>query len=373
VLAACFRAGTLYLERQTAAGPTPPYDYKDALDDFVKIKTFEKTTFRLAESSLTVEQIKQASKELIGMGVTGTPESGNALAGAIRQLGTKLQEGVRDAQLRAESGLPLCDEILKCEAALKTPTTLKDPTKSALAFLQVAPQWRALKQGLDALRVFLEANRHKDFETSRQLVSLTQNHPLPGDTPDKAALDQSLADLDAIIANKTVVGRRNDYRAAVDKVHEVYRDAYRGSYVGLQKAVTETVAAIRSGAAYAVAPVEQRDTVVNATFGAGGPCCFPDITLTSIASLISAAAKTSLPSLGQAAKALPAYRAEVEAALRGLKMPPRKPEQRVYTWNAAAALAGLQLGSDEEVDAALEEIANELKARINEGFIIQVN
>jgi hypothetical protein len=372
VLAACFRAGTIYLERQSAAGPAPLYDYKDALDDFVKIKTFEKTTFRLAESSLTVEQIKQASKELIAMGVTGTPESGNALAAAIRQLGGKLQEGVRDAQLRAEAGLPLGDEILKCDGALKNPTTLKDPTKSALAFLQVAPQWRSLKQGLDALRVFLEANRHKDFETSRQLVSLVQNHPLAGDTPDKAALDQSLADLDAIVAGKAVVGRWNDYRAAVDKVHEVYRDAYRANYVGLQKAVTETLAAIRSGPAYAAVPAEQRDSLVNATFGPGAPCCFPDVKLTSIASLISAATKTSLPSLGQAMKALPAYRAEVEAALRALKTPPRKPEQKVYTWNAAAALAGMQFATAPEVDAALEAIAEELKARIKEGFTIQV-
>ena len=185
-------------------------------------------------------------------------------------------------------------------------------------------------------------------------------------------MDQSLADLDAIIANKTVVGRWNDYRAAVDKIHEVYREAYRASYAGLQKAIAETVAAIRSGAAYAAAPAEQRDAVVNATFGPGGPCCFPDVKLTSIATLIAAATKTSLPSLGQAMKALPAYRAEVEAALRGLKAPPRKPEQKVYTWNAAAALAGLEFASDAEVDAALEEIAKELKARIKEGFTIQV-
>ncbi len=372
VLAGCFRAGAIYLERQTTAGPTPLYDYKEALDDFVKIKTFEKTTFRLAESNLTLEQIKQASKELIAMGVTGTPESGNALAGAIRQLGTKLQEGARDAQLRAEAGLPLGDEILKCDEALKNPTTLKDPTKSALAFLKVAAQWRALKAGLDGLRTFLEANRHKDFETSRQLVTLVQNHPLANDTPDKAALDQSLADLGAIIANKTVVGRWNDYRAAVDKINEVYRDAYRGSYQALQKAVTETVTAIRAGNAYAAAPAEQRDAVVNATFGTSGPCHYPDITLTSTSALITAATKTSLPSLGQSLKALPAYRAEVEGALRGLKTPPRKSDQKVYTWNAAAALAGLHFASDAEVDAALEEIAKELKARIKEGFTIQV-
>ena len=254
VLAGCFRAGAIFLERQTAAGLTPLYDYKEALDDFTKIKTFEKTTFRLAESSLTLEQIKQVSKELIALGVAGTPESGNALAGALRQLGSKLQEGVRDAQLRAEAGLPLGDDILKCDAALKNPTTLKDPTKAALAFLQVAPQWRALDEGLDALRAFLEANRHKEFETSRQLVSLVRNHPLPGDADDKTAVDQALADIDAIVEKKTVVPRWNDYRASVNKVHEVYSKASRGSYAALQKEVNETVAAIRSGTAYAAAP-----------------------------------------------------------------------------------------------------------------------
>ena len=372
VIAGCFRAGAVYLERQTAAGPTPLYDYKESLDDFAKIKTFEKTTFRLAESSLTVEQIKQISKELIALGVTGTPESGNALAAAIRQLGSKLQEGVRDAQLRAESGLPLGDDVLKGDAALKNPTTLKDPTKAALAFLQGAPDWRALKQGLDALRAFLEANRHKEFETSRQLISLVRNHPLPGDAPQQAAMDQALADIDAMVEKKTVVPRWNDYRASVDKVHEVYRDAYRDNYSALRTAVSETVAAIRAGAAYAAAPSSQRETVVEATFGSGGPCGYPSVTLTTMASLLAATAKTSLPSLAQAAKALPTYRAEVEGALRALTTPPPKPEQKIYTWNVAASLAGLQFTRETEIDAALQDVAKELKARIKEGFIIQV-
>ena len=80
-------------------------DYKEALDDFTKIKTFEKTTFRLAESSLTSEQIKQVSKELIALGVTGTPESGNALAGALRQLGSKLQRA-SGCPTAGRAGLP---------------------------------------------------------------------------------------------------------------------------------------------------------------------------------------------------------------------------------------------------------------------------
>ena len=91
-----------------------------------------------------------------------------------------------------------------------------------------------------------------------------------------------------------------------------------------------------------------------------------------MASLLAATAKTSLPSLAQAAKALPTYRAEVEGALRALTTPPPKPEQKIYTWNVAASLAGLQFTRETEIDAALQDVAKELKARIKEGFIIQV-
>ena len=37
--AACFRAGTLFIERATAAGTTPLYDYKEAFDDFANAGT----------------------------------------------------------------------------------------------------------------------------------------------------------------------------------------------------------------------------------------------------------------------------------------------------------------------------------------------
>ena len=64
------------------------YDYRGTGDVFAKVNTFKKTTFRVAETSLTVEQIKKAAKALIAMGVTGTPESGNAIAAALRELAT---------------------------------------------------------------------------------------------------------------------------------------------------------------------------------------------------------------------------------------------------------------------------------------------
>ncbi len=98
VLAACFRAGAIYVERPTPAGPTPLYDYKDSYDLFSKINTFKHVMFRVAETSLSVDQIKRANKELIAMGVTGTPESGNAIAAAVRKLGETLKAGIQEAK-----------------------------------------------------------------------------------------------------------------------------------------------------------------------------------------------------------------------------------------------------------------------------------
>lgn len=374
VLAACFRAGTLFLERSTPAGVVPLYDYKDALDDFTKIKTFERTTFRLAEASLSVEQLKSASKELIALGVTGTPESGNALAAAIRLLGENLQASVRDAAARAESGLPLPATLLGGEKILTEPTTLKDPTKGVLAFLKVSSDWRVLKQGLDELKAFLDANRHKDFETTQKLVAVVADHPLPADATDKAALDQSLADLAAITTAKTVVSRWADYRAARDQVASVYGAAYQSAYADLRKRAIEATDAIRAGTAFAAAPSEKRDTVLAATFGPGGACHFPEIDVKSLPALLTATAKASFTSFATAAKALPAHRSEVEAALRALKSPPPapKPDQKTYTWHPANDLAGRRFTTEGDVDAALSEIGDALKKRIREGYSIDV-
>lgn len=374
VLAACFRAGTIFLERSTPGGVAPLYDYKDAFDDFTKIKTFERTTFRLAEASLSVEQLKSASKELIALGVTGTPESGNALAAAIRRLGEALQEGVRDATLRAESGLPLPATLLGGEKVLTEATTLKDPTKAVLAFLKVAAELRALKQALDELKAFLDANRHKDFELTQRLGAVVSDHPLPVDAADRAALDQSLADLSAITTAKTVVSRWSDYRAARDQVATVYGAAYQAAYADLRKRAADAAEAVRSGSAYTAAPADKRDAVVAATFGPGGACYYPEIDLKTIPALLAATAKASLSSLANAAKALPYHRADVEAALRALKSPPTapKPDQKTYTWHPATHLAGRRFTSETEVDTALGEIGDELKKRIREGYTIDV-
>ena len=112
VLAACFRAGAIYVERPTPSGPAPLYDYKDSHDLFAKINTFKHVTFRVAETRLSVDQIKRANKELIAMGVTGTPESGNAIAAAVRKLGEGLKAGIQEAKAHADRGLPIRDAVL---------------------------------------------------------------------------------------------------------------------------------------------------------------------------------------------------------------------------------------------------------------------
>ena len=374
VLAACFRAGAIYLERPTTGGPAPFYDYRDAFDDFSKIKTFGRTTFRLAEASLSVEQIKNASKELIALGVTGIPESGNALAAAIRTLGERLIEGARDARLRAESGLPISDTALGGESTVKEASTLKDPTKCVLVFLKAAAGWCTLKKGLDEMKSFLEANRHKEFELTQKLVAVVSDHPIRATAPDKSALDQSLADIAAITSAKTVVSRWTDYRAARDKVFEVYGEAYRTTYADLSRSAEETAGAIRGGSAYASAPVDSRDAVVDAVFGTGGVCHFPECNLGTIPALLAAAGRISLTALAQTAKALPIYRSDVEAALRALMAPPpaHKPDQKTYTWHPAAQLAGRRFSTEAEVDNALAEVGYELKRRIRDGYTIDI-
>ncbi|MCA8980818.1 MAG: hypothetical protein KDC14_12390, partial [Planctomycetes bacterium] len=230
VLAACLRAGAVYIEQQTAAGPTAIYDYKAADELFTKITHFKKATFRIAETSLSVEQIKRASKALIAMGVNGTPESGNAIAGAVKTLGLALKSRIADARVRAQQGLPVADAILGVETALTEPTTAKDPTAAVTAFLAMEDTWKALFQAAESLQHFLDANRHKDFDLSRRLAALASDHPLPDTHAKKATFDRAAKDLDAIIADKAVIERWADYRSAFDTAFTAYRDAFTQRY-----------------------------------------------------------------------------------------------------------------------------------------------
>ena len=379
VLAACFRAGAVYLERQTSTGPDPVYDYKGTADVFAKVNTFKKTTFRVAETSLTVEQIKQAAKALIAMGVTGTPESGNAIAGAVRDLGAVLKSGIDTAKLRSQQNLPVHDALISGEAALLEPMTAKDPTAAVIAFLGAADTWKEVHVRLNALQNFLDANRHKEFATSRQFVELIRNHPVPDAHASDAALSQACKDMDAIIADKAVVERWSDYRSAFDQAYSAYREVYQQAHDEIRRDVEEAVAEIRDGEAYTQAPKDQRDPVVDAVFGSGRVCHYPQACIASAAQLIEAAGRRSLTSLDQARVALPGYRAQVEANLRKLAASPAEPDEKVFEWRSIDQFAGRRFVTEKEVEDAFEqatkklrESAEELKARIREGCTVVV-
>ena len=379
VLAACFRAGAISLERQTSTGPSPIWEYAGRTDDFAKVTVFKKTTFRVAETSLSVEQIRQASQALIALGVTGTPESGNAIAAALRELGAKLQAGVEDARRRSQQGLPAHDVLLSSEAALREPTTAKDPTAAVVAFLSVGATWKEVYERLHALQRFLEANRHHEFVVSRRLIELIANHPPPETHPNATVIAEAREDMDAIVRDKAVVERWADYRSAVDGASRAYRDIYRQAQDRIRQEVDEAVAAIRDGDAYAQAPGEERDRVVDAVFGPGRVCHYPLVDVGSAAQLIEAAGRRSLTALDQARVALPGYRAQVEAELRQLATPPPEPDEKVFEWRPPEDLTGRRFATEQEVDEAfarevkrLQRSADDLKARIREGFTVVV-
>jgi hypothetical protein len=371
VLAACFRAGAIYLERQSGAGPAPVYDYKGSDDYFAKVNTFKKVILHVAETSLSVEQIKQASRTLIGLGVSGVPESGNAIAGAVRELGTALKSGLGEAKLRAQQGLPIPDAVLGAEGALAQPTTASDPTVCVTSFLQVAAQWKALHDGLKALRTFLDANRHREFELSRKIDELAANHPLPESHPKTSILDQARKDMAAIVAAKEIIGRWPDYREVFEKAFVAYRDAYIEAHDKVRAEVEATVAAIESGAAYAKAPADMRDVVVGRVFGPGKVCHYAPLSVSSVTGLLDAAGRRSLTSLAQTLVALPGYRAQVEAELRDLIAPPPAPNEQVYEWRPTD-LIGRRFRTESDVDEALGGIGDELKTRIRKGFTVVV-
>ncbi len=372
ILTACMRAGAIYLERQSTAGTKPVYDYREAADDFGKINTFKKATFRLAETTLTVDQIKACAKALIGFGAKGAAESGNALAAAVRKLGDNFLVDIKEAQTRSETGLPVPAVLQSADAKIREVVTQKDPTKVVLQFLQDLTDWQAIGQALTEFRQFLDNNRHLDFARYRDLLKLLQTHPLPEDHADAQTVAQCLADIEAISKDKAIVTRWFDYRSAADKLHEIYRGHYRERYDHLRSKAQEAHQTVLQGDAYANAPADQRNAPVDKVFGPTGVCHYGEIEAASLQSLLEHTRRHSLSSLEQALTALPVYQSQVEAALRQLKAPPPKPTEKRYTWRAGSSLAGHRFTSEAEVDEALAKVANDLKTRIRDGYTIEV-
>jgi hypothetical protein len=370
ILAACFRSGGIYLERQSGAGPSAIYDYRGSDDLFAKVNTFRRTTFRVAETSLSIDQLKDASKALIELGVSGVTESGNAIAQAVRELGARLKSELDEAVLRAQ-GIPLPDDMLSAAAALTEPATAKDPTTAVRAFLNSHGRWSVLALGLRRLRAFIEANRHKEYEISRRLDQTIKTHPIPEWHAKASDLERVCNDMTSIIEEKEVVERWSDYRKAYETAFTIYRDVYTSTYERVQAGAAAALVAIKGGEAYLKAPSDQRDAVIAKVFGSGMACDYPAIVLPSVASLLDAAGRRSLGWLEQTSLALPAYATQVESELDGLSTPPALSEDKIYELHPVK-LIGRQFKHVLEVDEVLQAIGDEMKMRIRDGFTVVV-
>ena len=257
--------------------------------------------------------------------------------------------------------------------------TAKDPTAAVIAFLAVAATWKDVEGRLRALRRFLEANRHQEFAVSRRLVEMLANHPAPATHANARVIAQAREDMEAIVQDKAVVERWADYRSAFDRASRAYREIYGQAHDRIRQEVEEAVAAIRGGEAYAQAPGEHRDRVVDTVFGPGRVCHYAQVNVGFAAQLIEAAGRRSLTSLDQARVALPGYCAQVEAELRQLAAPPPDPDEKVFEWRTNTDLTGRRFATEREVDEAfaqeatkLQRSAEALQARIRAGFTVVV-
>jgi hypothetical protein len=70
--------------------------------------------------------------------------------------------------------------------------------------------------------------------------------------------------------------------------------------------------------------------------------------------------------------ALPGYRAQVEGEFRALITPPPPAGAKIFEWRPVQSLAGKQFATEADVDRTLDSVANELKARIRDGYTIVV-
>ncbi|MCG8416875.1 MAG: BREX system P-loop protein BrxC [Proteobacteria bacterium] len=365
VVAACFRGGAVYLERQSAGGVTPIYGFAGSTDLF-KITAFKRLYIREAGVGPTIDQLKQANRALIAMGVTGTAESSNAIADAVRKLGRELRDNLQRARLRDQQGVPISQHILQAEPTLTEAMTVHDPGRAVLAFLDAEPQWRELHKALEALHAFLDDNRQDQLAAARQLMDLAEHHPLPESDPNAAAFAQACNDMQTFIEQRTVVERWRDMRTSIEQAFNAYRRAYEQAYDGVREQADGVRAAIEQGAAYAAAPAGDRDAVVEGLFGPNRACHYPAVQVSSLYALLDAARRRSLTQLEQARVALPAYRAQVEAELHTL-IQPEDPAEKRFTWRAST-LVGRRFTTEDQV----EKLAEELKARIRDGFVVVV-
>lgn len=370
VLAAAFRSGAIFLEQQTTAGPTQTFDYRGTDDLFAKINTFKKIVFKPAETSLSVDQIKEAGRGLAALGMKGVPESGNALAAAVRALAARLRSELETISLRAEQGLPVPESLAKADAILTGGVTANDPAVVVTAFLERQKTWKKLKDELEGIRSFVDQGRLVLFEMARRFDEAISIHPVASGAA-ASAIQTARDDMHAIVKAKQVVGRWKEFHDAFERALREYRDVYRSEYEAARQAVEQTMAGVRKSASYGAADPKVRDEIVDRSFGLGSGFHFPTVDVSSVEGLLRAISMRPLSSLRQIELALGPYAASVEARLEAAAPAERKPEKRIQEWNSSR-LRGRRFMNEAEVDDELRTIGDEIKTMIRAGNVVVV-
>jgi hypothetical protein len=381
LLAAAFRGGALYLELPSAQGTREVYDYTDSgtADLFTKVNTFKGVTFRIAQTGLSVDELKSAVKLLARMGVTDVPEAGNAIAARVRELGTRLLAAADRAQTYAGFGLPLRDVYKGADGVCKKATTVKDPTAAVKDFIARGEEWVLLFKFARDLEAFLADKRDKSFELARRVFDLCEKQPVPADRPEASELKKALEDAEAVIRDRSILEKWTSFRDAYHRVLDRYRTAYEHVYAGVAEETMVLRRGIVGGDAYRQAPESKRDAVLERYFGTGGPLHLPKVDVGTPEDLLASSARHSLTSLQGILVGLPGWRSAIEAELLQLRRPekeapPPPPPDRTYEWRPLAELGGRRFGPDQvgELERELDQTKDKLKRKLAEGFTVVV-
>jgi len=341
--------------------------------------TFKNVSFRIAQTGLSVDELKAAAKLLARMDLTDVSETGNAIAARVREVGTGLLAAAGRAQTYGEFGLPLPDIYKSAEALCKKATTVKDPTAAVKDFLAHGEEWVQLFKFVRALDGFLADKRDKVFEQARRIFGLCEKQPVPPDRAEAADIQRALEDANAVVRERAILEKWAAFRDAYHGALERYRAAYQHVYASVADEVLALRQAITSSNIYSEAPSDKRDNVIERYFDNGGALCMPKVSVGTADELLASCAQHSLTELHGILVGLPGWRSTIEAELLQLRQPGKEPSppqaaDRTFEWRPLVEFGGRRFGPDQSSDLELElnKTKDRLKRKLAEGFTVVV-
>ncbi|MBK8482432.1 MAG: hypothetical protein IPL40_14915 [Proteobacteria bacterium] len=381
-LAAALRGGAVYLETPSAQGTRELFDYTESgtADLFTKVNTFKGVTFRIAQSGLSVEELKAAAKLLVRLGITDVPEAGNVIAARVRDVGSRLIEAGERARTYVGFALPLPEVYKGAEALCKKATTAKDPTSVVKDFLARADEWVGLNKFATDFSAFLADGRDKTFDLSRRVLDLCHKQPVPADRPEAVEIRQGMEDAQAVVRDRAILEKWIAYRDAYHRVLARYRSAYEQVHDSVAEETLGLRNELLDSDPYRKAPEAKRDAVLDRYFGAEGPLHLANADVSTAEDLLAASGRHSLSALQGIAVGLPGWRSTIEADLLKLAKPepgptpPAPPAEKTYEWRPLAELGGRSFGphAAKELERRLDQLKERLKQKLAEGFTVVV-